>query len=303
MREARPFRQHSTWKITFISQTLSINGVIVNYAIAISVALLSVFQRPVNNKGFDLRVASSSLDFSLTASLLKEGVLADATTGTGDPYTALYWLCFSGRRGQPQDRVEEMATLLLRHGAKPEPSSEYSLLCFSAENNAVGVTRALLRAGDDPNKPDPRLQRPPLYYALAVTASQIGYIQPERPIVVKLLLEHKADPNIVATRYGGYPLHIAAFEGYLESSKLLIEHGAKINARAPKAIINDRDRSLNYTALHCAALRNTPHHAQVVRYLLSKGANRRIKDKLGRTAEELARKKKHDLIVAAFRER
>jgi len=69
-----------------------------------------------------------------------------------------------------------------------------------------------------------RIRRTPLYAA----------VEQNNPEIVKLLLEHHADPNLTTLRNPDYPrdkgietpLHIAAQNGYLEVIELLLDYGA-----------------------------------------------------------------------------
>ena len=62
--------------------------------------------------------------------------------------------------------------------------------------------------------------------------SMLDWIKPggqhEREKIIRILLEHKVDPN--DKDYHDYtPLHYAIILGWLEVVKLLVEHGADIN--------------------------------------------------------------------------
>jgi ankyrin repeat protein len=48
---------------------------------------------------------------------------------------------------------------------------------------------------------------------------------------IKALLESKASPNAVNV-FGVSPLHVATLNGYLESSKLLVQYGASLTQTA-----------------------------------------------------------------------
>lgn len=79
--------------------------------------------------------------------------------------------------------------------------------------------------------------------------------------VLEALLQAGADPN--ALGQDGTPLHRAAGSGVVESARLLLSHGADIEAR----MLVDGD----LTPLMHAALMGQP---QMVRFLLDSGANR-----------------------------
>jgi len=88
---------------------------------------------------------------------------------------------------------------------------------------------------------------PPLRYA----------ITRENMELIKLLLDAGADPN---TSHGGEPLITTeAIEGKLDVIKLLVEHGAKVDA------VN----SQGATAMHCAAEKG---FTEMITYLLDHGA-------------------------------
>lgn len=55
-----------------------------------------------------------------------------------------------------------------------------------------------------------------------------------------------------------------------------------------------------YTAPQSACLRNTPENAECVRMLWAAGADTTLRDASGRTAHDIARQKKVDLILAAL---
>jgi len=79
--------------------------------------------------------------------------------------------------------------------------------------------------------------------------------------LVCFLLDHKADPNIVADNYQKLtPLHHAAINGNLEMIKILLEAGANPNAKAGS----------NYTALHYAA---RECHTEIFYTLIKAGAD------------------------------
>lgn len=88
------------------------------------------------------------------------------------------------------------------------------------------------------------------------------------------MLSHGARPAAKTLRHLS-PLHLAAHEGYLKISRLLLE------AWAP---VDDRDCAGN-TPLHMAARKG---HADIVRLLLQCGANKNAVDKCGWAALHFA---------------
>ena len=102
-------------------------------------------------------------------------------------------------------------------------------------------------------------------------ASRIGDEQ-----AVRRLLAAGADPD-VANRYGLFPLHFAAVDGYEAIVRLLLAAGANPNVRAA------RDGS---TPLHDAAAND---HEAIVQLLLAFGADPTLRTKRGRTPARVTR--------------
>eukprot|EP01006_Ploeotia_vitrea_P026463 TRINITY_DN59445_c0_g1_i1.p2 TRINITY_DN59445_c0_g1~~TRINITY_DN59445_c0_g1_i1.p2 ORF type:complete len:143 (+),score=25.62 TRINITY_DN59445_c0_g1_i1:320-748(+) len=92
--------------------------------------------------------------------------------------------------------------------------------------------------------------------------------------VVKQLLQVGANAN-KADDYGQRPLHRAAGKGGVEMVQLLVETG--------KADVNVQDKNGD-TPLHCAAMEN---NEQVGKFLLNNGADDGIKNKDGKTYEQV----------------
>jgi len=90
-----------------------------------------------------------------------------------------------------------------------------------------------------------------------------------RKEIVLMLLKAGAEINKGSlsspATYGGFtPLHAAAFEGNLELAKLLVEHGASVNAQMDVCRV---------TPLWEAVVKN---RLEVIKYLLSAGADRSL---------------------------
>jgi uncharacterized protein len=109
-----------------------------------------------------------------------------------------------------------------------EVSGETPLMT-AAYHGDVKAMRALLDRGA---KVDDKTQygMTALYYACGATPIAD---QPYRgsPDAVRLLLDRGADPNAAATRTGHTPLMTAVDNDSLEDVKLLVAHGAAVNAR------------------------------------------------------------------------
>lgn len=91
--------------------------------------------------------------------------------------------------------------------------------------------------------------------------------------IVKKLIERDADVN----KPGWAPLHYAATGGHLEIMELLLEHHAFIDAESPNGT----------TPLMMAAHYGTP---AAVKLLLEAGADTAMKNQLGLTAQDFARR-------------
>lgn len=134
---------------------------------------------------------------------------------------------------------------------------------------------------------------------------------------VRRLLEHGADPCVVDLNTGQTPLHLAAWVGDIETTRVLLDYGADANAettrpsRGKTALIeaarNASDPQLIKLLLEGGAdpnardhwwhaqetaLHNTAIHQKVemLKILLDYGADINMKDALGRTAIQKASK-------------
>jgi ankyrin repeat protein len=137
----------------------------------------------------------------------------------------------------------------------------WTALHWAGLGDDLGLARALLAAGADPNAKD-MFGCTPLYQC---TAGEKGLAWAD------LLVAHGADVN-VRDRDGGTPLHACAGRARgAPTMSLLLAHGADPNAR------DERGR----TPLHVAAA--TPRSGPLVRLLLAAGADPKATDSEGRT--------------------
>lgn len=111
------------------------------------------------------------------------------------------------------------------------------------------------------------------------------------PDAVRQLLAAGADPVAVATseQVGPVqPLHSAAATRQLECARLLVEHGADVNAR----------QSGGYTPLHEAAANG---HVDLARLLVDAGADPAVRKDDGQTPAEVAAERGHEAVLDVLR--
>jgi ankyrin repeat protein len=214
-----------------------------------------------------LLVAINNGQTELAQVLLEKGADPNATDGFG---RAPLWSAVdlrnldaaegSGTNGVNREPVLQLIKTLLDRGANPnvqtkiEPPSRRWMMPF-------GARQWVSPAGQTP-------------FVRAALAGDVA--------VMRLLLEHRADPNI-ATLAGATALMSAAGIGWvprqtytepkesiLAAVRLCIENGADVNAANAKG----------FTALHGAAYRGLD---DVVQFLVQKGARLDAKDSEGRT--------------------
>lgn len=123
------------------------------------------------------------------------------------------------------------------------------------------------------HKADPNQRNPVGTYALHEAAGA----NKERAEIAKMLLEHGAHCDAVDDS-GRTALHISVGSEYLDIAKLLIETG--------NASLDIQDKR-GETALHLAAALGSK---RVIRYLLSKGAKDNIPNSEGKTAADMGAK-------------
>ncbi|KXK00236.1 MAG: Ankyrin repeat protein [Acidobacteria bacterium OLB17] len=122
----------------------------------------------------------------------------------------VYW-------GKDPEKDEAIALLLITHGASLYSSSS-SFLHRAGFAGNLGVFRACLKAGSDPN--EMLVEQRPLYAALG-RYEKYAHLKsrdvpsesrvPERPLMVKELIEAGADVHLPVKGNGSKALHIAAY--------------------------------------------------------------------------------------------
>ena len=180
-------------------------------------------------------------------SLLQDGRNGDEVNRAGrDGETPLWRAAFGGDA--------DIVQLLLAHGASVSTPNTYgeAPLWRAASDGGMDVAKLLLQHGAAIDAPDADGQTP---LWSAASCSQTA--------VVKLLLKHGAALEAVDDK-GFTPLHAASQTGAVDVVSCLLHHGAGINAIATQG--NDTPTTL--LSLTC-----TNVHAELVRLLLSSGAN------------------------------
>lgn len=94
-------------------------------------------------------------------------------------------------------------------------------------------------------------------------------------------------------RPGWTPLHYAAASGDNDIARLLLAHGARVDAQSPPA-------SGKYTPLMMAAREG---HQDSALFLLGQGADPQLKNSEGLTAAQIAQRADHGAIAAAIEQR
>jgi len=225
-------------------------------------------------------------DYTIVKILIERGIDIESKNTKG--YTALINAARNGHR--------EIVELLLNNGANINAwsncrsSEDGTALISAAKNGHIGIVKLLLDRDAELDDialikvaskghievAELLLSKGANINALASTFSPLYSAVLNNDLeMVKLLLEH--NPDIDHHDIVGYtPLILAAWRGYTEIVRLLLGHGAAIDAITKGFIRNTAD-----TALSLAA-----HHGQleVVKLLLYHGANAKLQSKVGNTA-------------------
>jgi ankyrin repeat protein len=193
-------------------------------------------------------------------------------------------------RSQPRARIE---ALLARDPDLIDATdvSGSTLLHHAAGFGALETMALLLERGADPNAKN-RRKSTPLHWAIhdeakvrallargaAVNGKQVEGRTPlylaaslgDGANIVRVLLEHGADPSLAAAN-GQTPLMAAAVRGHMEVLRLLLDAKADVNAK----------NGAGETALMLAASSGSP---RAVGLLLDRGADARVRTKRNETA-------------------
>jgi ankyrin repeat protein len=174
------------------------------------------------------------------------------------------------------DRIQ-IAEFLLNQGANIEQTGEYgTALHDAADAGHLEMVKLLLAKGANVNSQANNWKRSPL--DMAATSRD------QSKECVEVLLSHKANVKLTDS-LGRTPLHRVNDQ---EVARLLLRAGIDINAR-------DQNGS---TWLHWAASSRVMYSLSMVEFMLSNGANPKLKDNSGKTAAQIARQfKKPDLAI------
>jgi len=119
------------------------------------------------------------------------------------------------------------ARVLLAAGANPNDGES---IYHAAEKNHVACLEALVAAGGDLSRRDPKWTNTPLYFLLGHAPRTTAAAIARQGIF--WLLDHGADPNVPAYEKAEVPLHLAINNDWdLELITRLLDHGADPNAR------------------------------------------------------------------------
>lgn len=194
----------------------------------------------------------------------------------------------------------ELVEFLLERGAKPDyrpPREVGTPLWLAVGPNgdlSFGGVHAYERTHGHETNPPTREE----YAKRAALAHRI----------VASLLDAGADPMLPGSLSLGrnssrakIPFQRLCYWGEAGLVRHMLRKGAKPNVKGPDLQPKDGGYDCRgYTALHCAALRDSAKNAEVVKILLAAGADPAIKDQLGRTPLDLARQKGNRTVAAAL---
>jgi ankyrin repeat protein len=159
----------------------------------------------------------------------------------------------------------------------PALAGRERILSTACGRGHVGIVSLLIENGADPNERSGPWKDSPLFWALSY------------PPVVKLLLEKGADPKIrlhlKGVAFGSTLLHEAARKGELESARLLIAHGAAVDAVYVDEVFKKSAADSGFTPLHSAAAAG---HPQLAELLLEQKADLHRRTSNGQNALQLA---------------
>lgn len=119
-----------------------------------------------------------------------------------------------------------------------------------------------------------------------IIAAYLGYTD-----IVKLLLESGADVSAVDPSMKATALHAAAYAGKTEAAKILLQYGIDIDKQGPYN---------GYTALHDAIWQG---HKETAKLFIEAGANLNVTSNRGETPLAFARSRNQRELVALIEQR
>jgi ankyrin len=202
-----------------------------------------------------LSVAAEKGNADIVEALLDAGAPINHFNERGQ--TVLTVSCAFGHVEVANTLLQRKADPLLFSDVKGTNRGVDTALIAACRSNSLELVQKLLEVGVDPN------HRPPI-------TDKSGNLDPWSPLIessangrdaiVSELLMAKANPNM-NLKGNASPLYFSACNGHLESTQLLIKHGARMD---------DADLSNGRNGLWWAAKEG---HAEIVRYLLDVGAS------------------------------
>jgi ankyrin repeat protein len=173
--------------------------------------------------------AATKGDLELTRELLKLGANPNALSSREhmpdeSPLRGILYTYVRCSYGRLRDVHAKITAELVRSGADLSivdgATNGIHPIFDAIEHGHTETVQEMLIRGVDPNISD-SCCRTPLWHATAKGNSGM----------VKTLLEYKANPNLADKDYEKTPLHLAAFEGYLDIFQLLLNAGADTTIR------------------------------------------------------------------------
>jgi ankyrin repeat protein len=215
---------------------------------------------------------------------------------------------FHRRAGVPASIV--LAAALLAPAAQAGTPAQTRDFFRAVQMDDARTVRNLMGKAVDPNAPNPLGGEPALVVAVREGAMQVVQalladpgVQVDAPALngntALMMAAYKRNPaaaeallarGAAVNRPGWTPLHYAAASGDDAIARMLLQHGARVDAPSPPA-------SGSFTPLMMAAREGHPDSA---RLLLAQGADTALKNGEGLTAAQIAERAGHGEIAAAI---
>ncbi|VFM95713.1 MAG: Ankyrin repeat-containing protein [Candidatus Kentron sp. G] len=174
----------------------------------------------------------------ITAYLLDAGAGLNQVTHYG--FTLTDHLHYEqGVNPRDQERLERCAQLVEERRASDRKKVEAQKLMAAVIGGDLAEAETLLKAGAEVDERYPVLNGFNDRHTPLLVAARDGHTA-----IVKLLLEHGADVNVVEDTFGAVPLHKATYNGHVEITRLL--------AAQPGINLDFQGASNGYTPLHDA---------------------------------------------------